>query len=330
MKQVYSVTFPSIDEKEFRAALQARNRMISAHLFDPNIKLIDVGWRLKQKENQITNQLTVRAHLRYKPMGEAFETFRANNPQRVIREEEIGFPVDIVEANYQTHQFWGWPTSPRAGVYNPLRGGISISNERHFNYGTLGGVVQDRETKAKMILSNWHVLAGMPYVPEGLRILQPGYADGGGPANSIAKFKRHAMAMGIDAAVAELTDQRKAINDQLDLGAVSGVASPKLGMHVTKSGRASDVTSGIITGIEGVRTIPYGEFSQVVRNIIHIAPDSSGGPVSSPGDSGSWWLETSARLAVGLHFAGSDEPEYGLAISMPKVLAALKVEIITQ
>jgi len=329
MKQDPSATFPTIDPKEFRAALRARDRMMAFHLFDPNVKLIDVGWRIEEKKKRITDQLTVRAHLRHKPQGEAFETFRSHNQQRVISEEHIGFPVDIVEANYQTHQFWGWPPSPRARVHNPLRGGISISNERHYNYGTLGGIVRDRETNAKMILSNWHVLGGTPYVPDGLKIFQPGYADGGAPPNTIARFKRHAMATGIDAAVAELTDQRKTINDQLGIGAVSGDAVPKLGMRVTKSGRTSEVTNGIITGIEGVRTVPYGGFMQVVRHVIHIAQDSDRRQVSSPGDSGSWWLETSTRLAVGLHFAGSDHPEYGLAISMPKVLEALNVEILT-
>jgi soluble lytic murein transglycosylase len=41
-------------------------------------------------------------------------------------------------------------------------------------------------------------------------------------------------------------------------------------------------------------------------------------------------LERSSRRAVALHFAGSDEPLFGLAFSMPEVLQALEVEIVTE
>ena len=48
------------------------------------------------------------------------------------------------------------------------------------------------------------------------------------------------------------------------------------------------------------------------------------------GDSGSWWLEGATHRAVGLHFAGSNDPEYGLAIAMPQVLEALNIDIATE
>jgi endonuclease G len=53
----------------------------------------------------------------------------------------------------------------------------------------------------------------------------------------------------------------------------------------------------------------------------------NGGEVSRPGDSGSWWLNTVTKEAIGLHFAGSDMPERALALNMPSVLDALNVEI---
>jgi endonuclease G len=136
------------------------------------------------------------------------------------------------------------------------------------------------------------------------------------------------MNEGIDAAVATLSGEREILNDQLDLGPVSGVTAPMLDMHVTKSGRTSEVTHGIITGVGGVKTIPYAGFERIVRHIVHIAQTPERGEVSAPGDSGSWWLEKGTNKAVGLHFAGDNMPEYGLAIAMPQVLAALNVDII--
>jgi hypothetical protein len=322
-----------INERQFREALRALDRAAAFHIFDPDYRLLDVGFKIKN--GRLTDQLAVRAHKRYKPRNEAFEAFRAFFPERVITEEQIGFQLDIIQANYRLHQNWAgpWPSftsigaTNRTGMHNPLLGGVSISNEWDYNYATLGGIVQDRESSAKMILSNWHVLAGSPYVPENLRIYQPGSGDGGGPRNTIARLKRHAMLDGIDAAVAELIGNRELINKQLEIGPVSGLGNPTLGMLVTKSGRASLVTKGVITGTEGITTIPYGGFTLLVRHVVHIAQVAEGRPISSGGDSGSWWLEESSYRATGLHFAGSDNPEYGLAISMPKVFEALKIKL---
>lgn len=134
----------------------------------------------------------------------------------------------------------------------------------------------------------------------------------------------------LDAAVAKLSGSRPLVNEQLDIGLVKGVTTPLLGMSVTKSGRRSQVTSGVITGIEGRRAYYYGGVQRVIRHIIHIAQSPAGGKLSSAGDSGSWWLEEETHQATGLHFAGSDFPEYALAIAMPPVLEALHVDIVDQ
>ena len=71
-----------------------------------------------------------------------------------------------------------------------------------------------------MILSNWHVLAGNWVAQPGLPIFQPGRGDGGSYADIIAKFSRHSMSVGLYAAVAELTGDRKLVNMQFELGPV--------------------------------------------------------------------------------------------------------------
>jgi hypothetical protein len=319
----------SFSAADLREAVRARNRAIAVHFYDPNVKVIDVGLRLK--DGRITDELTVRAHVVKKVRGEAFETLSRAAPKRVIDEDRIGFPVDIIQSSY-LQGLAGWPAPlplSRVGVVNPLCGGVSISNERDFNSGTLGGIVADVETGGRMILSNWHVLVGSAYAPQQMNIFQPGRLDGGSPTNVIARLNRHAIDQGIDAAVADLTDQRRGVNNQVDLGPVNGVDEPVLGMSVTKSGRTTAITTGMVTGVEGVKKIYYGGFPLPIKYVAHIAQDAYGGQVSAGGDSGSWWLDASTKNAVGLHFAGSDDPEYALMISMPQVLDALQVRIIT-
>ena len=117
--------------------------------------------------------------------------------------------------------------------------------------GTLGGIVEDRQTREKMILSNWHVLAGSDYAVPGrasssLAMAMDGTAQIRSPPSNGTSSTRE-----IDAAVARLNGARGWVNDQVDIGPVTGVNAPDLGMRVTKSGRASGVTHGIIDGIEG-------------------------------------------------------------------------------
>jgi endonuclease G len=115
----------------------------------------------------------------------------------------------------------------------------------------------------------------------------------------------------------------------MEVGLVAGMVDPVLGMRVIKSGRRTGVTTGVITGVYGYSFQRYFGFSRIIRDIVHIAPEQPGQEISAPGDSGSWWLERSMLRAVALHFAGSNDPEFGMALSMPKVLEALNVDILT-
>jgi len=319
----------TFDPGTLRAGSQARNQAAAIHLFNPRITLIDLGW--KMREGQLTDELTVRFHVREKMRGPAFEAFSIRYPALVLPSESaLGFPVDYIEAKYRS-QLWNLPLStasiPRNGLSNPLRGGISISNEWSYGYGTLGGFVKDCLTGDNMILSAWHVLANSAYTQPGLRILQPGVGDGGSTQYTIARFTRHAMNQGIDAAVAKLEGPRSMLNDEYEIGPVRGVVEPTMGMRLVKSGRASQVTHGLISGVEGEQPIWYAGFPRKIRHIVHISQSPEGGEVSRSGDSGSWWLDEATNKVAALHFAGDDNPEYALAISMPRVLDALAVDI---
>ena len=178
-----------------------------------------------------------------------------------------------------------------------------------------------------MILSNWHVLSGVYGYP-GESILQPGRLDGGMQADQVAVLARDAMASNIDAAVATLGDERPVVNAPLGLEPVAGLGTAQLGMTVTKSGRTSAVTRGVVAGVEGTqRTYYAGVGYRVIRNVISISPGDA--ELSLPGDSGAWWIDAGTNNVVGLHFAGNQlgQPEEALAIDIAPVLDALRVDL---
>jgi endonuclease G len=136
------------------------------------------------------------------------------------------------------------------------------------------------------------------------------------------------MSRDLDAAVATLGGERRLVNDQLEIGRIRGLARAALGMGVAKSGRSSGVTSGKVTGVEGVTQIDYAGVQRLIRQVISIDPEA-GGEVSRPGDSGAIWLEHPECNGVGLHFAGGDNPERALALDLGAVLGALDVDLDT-
>ena len=312
-----------------RLALNKANR---AFLFDPNVNLIGVG--NPEHNGQVAeNELAIRVHVKKKLSDFALEAATKAGYTRPIPSEIDGFQTDVLQGIYSLHQWQAWsgwwrPTARygRAAHTNPMQGGISISDEFHMAYGTLGGKVYDRVTGDEMILSNWHVLAADWTARRGQLIYQPGRLDGGTYVNAFAYLTRDAMAVNLDAAVATLTGNRQLISDQLELGSVHGVGSWRLGLPVVKSGRGSQITYGRIVEIESTARIRYGYLERIIRDVMIIDP-LNGGEVSKPGDSGSWWLNATTREAVGLHFAGSDMPERALALNMQSVLDALGVEI---
>jgi endonuclease G len=310
-----------------RALREARH-----HLYDPNVTLIDFGQGQVGGECA-PDKLAIRFHVRRKLTTLALEAAVAAGRTVDVPRSIGGFPTDVIQGTFHPHRSW-WTTwsRPRAETrsdrLDPMKGGISISDERHNAYGTLGGLVADRATGARMILSNWHVLVAEWNARVGQRIYQPGRLDGGTSADTVASLARDAMGADLDAAVATLNGSRRLVAEQVDLGAVRGVGRAELGMEVVKSGRRTGVTFGVVRGVEGVANLTYGFVGRVIRKVVTIEPRSAVEEVSAGGDSGSWWLDRATMRAVGLHFAGSDSPETGLALDMQEVLDQLRVDVV--
>lgn len=317
-----------IDRPTMARARLALREAARDYLFDRDRKITLIALGPKETGGQKLDKLAIRFHSPEKPSEYQLEAAGVSKLPEYIHE----FRTDVVIGSYHPH-FWPWwlksrpqrTREPRAARANPLRGGVSISDQFHNTFGTLGGLVFDRDTGEEMILSNWHVLARSWAARPGRMIIQPGRRDGGTRTDAVATLTRYAMlSHNLDAAVATLNRSRQHINDQLEIGPVSGVAQAMPGMVVVKSGRGSGRTAGIVTDVEGIMRMRYGSLERIIVQVMSI--ERHGSPdVSKPGDSGAWWLDAESRNVVGLHFAGSDFPERALAMDMQSVLDALKV-----
>jgi len=323
-----------IDRTTLSRARLAMREAVRNWIYDPNVMLIDLGWPEEEGKVIENEQPHIRVHVKDKfPLGPVLEAaIDLGMTHAEIPPTINGFPVDVPQGAYRLHQwFGGWrrqSADPRMRSTTPMQGGISISNAYRHSYATLGGPVEDRETGDRMILSNWHVLAGDWRARRGWPIYQPGRGDGGRGADTVATLSHDAMSASLDAAVAKLTGVRQIINNQFGLKPVGGVGWAQLGMEVIKSGRRTGVTRGRVTAIEGIIRMNYRGVDRLIRNVVTIEPRTDLAQISAGGDSGSFWLEESTMRAVGLHFAGSDRPERALALDMQPVLDALNVNLV--
>lgn len=324
----------NVNQTTIAHARLALKEAMSGLLFNRNVNLIDFG-QPTRKGQLIEDDLSIRIHVHKKLSGFSLETAIERGNTCFIPEYIGGFKTDVIEGTYYPHWFnsmGNWqknPKNPRALRAEIMKGGISISDEMHYTYGTLGGKVIDRLNGAEMILSNWHVLVASWGTRLGQRIYQPGRGDGGNWTDTVATYTRDAMASNLDAAVATLNGRRHLTNDQFDLSPATGVVRAEIGMEVVKSGRKSNITFGRVTGIEGIAKIQYDHVNRIMFNIVTIEPLYPWGEVSAGGDSGSWWLNLNTKQALGLHFAGSNSPERALAHDMLTVLDALNIDIVT-
>ncbi len=322
----------NIDPKTWSAARRALEKALVLYLDDPNVALIDLGLRTRSADqHRLEPELAVRIHLRRKLLDAAFQAWAVAESHRVIEAQRLGFAVDVPEAIYRLD--WWQATSTRAEELCDSRpflaGGLALSNPHDHRRGTLGGKVRDRQSGAEMLLSSWHVLSGAEPGEQEMQLGSLIARAADGEAETIAEYQRSAIHCGLDAAVAQLRSLKPLRHEQIGIGPVTGVTIPQLGMRVIKSGAGTGVTRGVITGVLGYAMHLYGSTNHVVGPLVHIAPEAPEQPLSGAGDSGAWWLESSTRRAVALHFASSTAPRFALAFSMPEVLKALEVDIVS-
>jgi hypothetical protein len=322
-----------VSEKKVNEAIEQLDKVRKSWLRRPGVTGVDVGYKISG--DKLTDQLAVRVHVERKVPTDALEKHEvfsvSGDPTKLG-----SFPIDVIEASYGPSEVSA-PTEledliglERTTRFDPLVGGISVGNPR-ITAGTLGAIVWDRTNCAVSLISNWHVLAGADAAVAGEPIYQPGVADGGTAADTVATLTRFRLDADMDAAIARLNGTRGSSRDIIGLNPIPGIDAPVLGMNVTKSGRTTGVTQGVVDGISFSGTINYPNHGpNTFFNQIHIVPRAPWPAVdyevSRGGDSGSVWINEATGRAVGLHFAGETDPapasENALANPMTTVAAA--------
>ncbi len=211
----------------------------------------------------------------------------------------------------------------------PAEGGASIGHY-HISAGTIATAVYDTSAftgipRRYYILSNNHVLANSNDARIGDPILQPGWYDGGRyPEDLIARLSQFVpirfggQSNYVDAAIAEARFQ------DIDrtiywIGYVKGVAPPRIGMIVQKTGRTTNYTTGRITHVNATVNVNYGggKVARMQRQILTTN-------MSAGGDSGSLLCDMNEN-AVGLLFAGSSSVTVHNDIRYVQALLGIKV-----
>lgn len=218
----------------------------------------------------------------------------------------------------------------------PLRPGLSVAHPA-VSAGTLGGFV--RTAGGTAILSNNHVLAASDAATVGDAVLQPGPADGGGPADRVATltafelFRAGAPNL-VDAAVALLADGVTAEPGRFPGGPLTGRVPDGLDIDpdvtVEKVGRTTGHTRGVVTAVEvDAVAVQYDEV--VHRFDDQVEVQGLAGAFSAGGDSGSVIWRSADRAPMALLFAGSSTGGAGgagvtFANPLSTVLRVLGVE----
>ncbi len=280
--------------------LAAHRRTLTAFFTD--LTYLDVGYRFQR--GQPLPELALRIHVRRKLALAELAPFQ------ILPRQIAGVAVDVLQSNPVLQR----AVAERDQRFDPVLGGVAVANPKLKGLGTLGAVVLDRTTTAPLGISAYHVLVG-DAGQTGDQIVQPARSEGSAVIGNLLRWSKET-----DCAVFQFNHSR-AIS-RLILGIPQFprfYKDPLVGMAVTKSGRTTGVTYGIIDGVnqEGFTIIPDPQ---------HPAPD---GEISSPGDSGAIWLESASGAAVGLHVAGESDPdpaaERAWAKRINKVLDVLNV-----
>ena len=278
------------------------------------VTAVDVGF--KYTGGRRTDEIAIRVHVKKK--------IRRNklNKNQLVPAEIEGVKTDVIEGEYLPQVVKVLAevlNGPDTGHYDPLMGGVSIGPCRSVGgfifAGTLGATVLDRNTRARMMLSNYHVMCIDNSWRVGDAITQPSLIDTGiCPTDVAASLQRAALGGSLDAAVATEIS-RSAVPQIVDIGGITGTRQAVLGMLVEKRGRTTLLTYGIVDGVSVSVRIDYGNPIGIIilTNQLSIVPDSPRSTrFSDHGDSGSVVINPPGT-AVGLLFAGAADGSRSLA-----------------
>ena len=342
---------------EVRALLQPRVRRM------PNV--VGIGTGLRRVQGKLTDDVVMTVMVIKKiprsriPSGALIPSVVRIHSPYVDREVDVG--IDVVE----TGPHFPNRADPHRERHRPVPGGVSIgaffpaaSISRD---GTGGGWVWSWTCMQAVLLSNAHVIAmdnsnNFPPLPVGcstsdIEVYQPGFEDAGWemlaenrigytlrwipftwetapftPCDNVA-----------DAAVALPDDIENVRNDILHLGrAVYETVAPLPGMEVSKCGRTTGDTMGVIDLVDVTLGVIYGSQNAFLTGQFLVGKrDPTDPPLTGSGDSGALWvcdefvegteevLGEGIHPVVGLHFGSNLDGTVADATPIRTVMDAL-------
>jgi len=320
-------------------------RFIRSHcddyLADPNINGVGIGF--KQVAGEPTGELALQFSVDQKVRPEMLETVTTTPIPKEITFEGVALPTDIVQRTFRP----SYVLVNAEAVEKDLRKqrldtmipGISVANVRT-TAGTLGAFVLDQRGGDRVMLSNWHVLH-TPAGQIGDQIVQPGpFDDNRVELNVVGTLRRSHLGPAGDCAIASI-ESRDTSLEIMDLGtSVRRIGKAELGDAVVKSGRTTGVTFGVVTRVEVITKMDYGQGVRESIGGFEIGVDTDrkpkDGEISKGGDSGSCWMAVNANkptdIMLGLHFAGDAEDsdaEFALACNAAAVFEKLEIQPLT-
>ena len=310
--------------------IQVKETHKESILAKPNVVGVGVGYKVTG--GQATDQLAIVTLVRQK-----LPQVGLLGDNLIPRSIE-GVPIDVVEVG--DLRALQEPTDR----WRPAPGGVSLGHYK-VTAGTLGVVVKDRASGARLILSNNHVLANSNDARIGDPILQPGAADGGqNRSDTIALLERFqsidfgtappecSLAIGTARLVnsfAQLLGSQhrleayqnnptasnvvdaavaRPIRDELVLNEILNIGeiSATAPAQLGMQVRKAGRTTGLTTG-----TISILQATVTVDygsgRTARFEGQIITSPMSSGGDSGSLLVDAHSPRAVGLLFAGSEK-----------------------
>jgi hypothetical protein len=327
---------------------QAKSANQASLLTRPNVIGVGVGYKVSG--SQPTGELCVVVLVRRKlPLVSLHEA-------DLIPREVAGVRTDVFEVGDLR------PLTAYTERHRPAPGGVSLGHYQ-ITAGTLGCVVRDRKTGARMILSNNHVLANRNDGKPGDPILQPGPADGGSSQrDTIAllerfetiRYNQQPAACNIARAYACIGNRLARLagsHHQVQVfqafpGATNlvdaALARPILDSDVLEENLEIGAIKGQTEATLGLEVCKSGRTTAFTKGAISVLDATVtvnygdertatfdhqivSTPMSEGGDSGSLLVASQTKQAVGLLFAGSSRAT--LFNPIQAVLKTLKVDL---
>lgn len=297
---------------------KAYEKAIEKYLPRDNVTGVAVGRKLKN--GQWTDEICISIRVKEKkPLSEL-------KKKDVLPKTILGIKTDVLEHSYK-------PLT-QYNRLDPLQGGVSIGREGARTAGTLGCIVfKDDEPH---ILTNFHVVVPSGYSSLNEYMMQPSGVDGGSlVADRIGTIIDHSIGTDGDFAIIKIDlNLRQYSQDIFATGdIISNIKDPEIGDLVTKSGRTTDVTHGVVSafGSFGVDYSAWGLGTIYIVGFEVVPLSDPYENISASGDSGSCVYITDSQTAVGILTAGSTSgPEIMLCCYITTAFSKFDLSIETE